>query len=140
MTEASIGDYPNPDILLSGTSSQYYTAPPTISNEFYIPMWKYSEDKILKDIKDYVISTYSGHYTGTDTEDRNIQTIDLMGVKNLAVPFCQASILKYASRYGEKNGRNKKDIMKVIHYAMLLLHFDEHYSRLENGLDEFKPL
>ena len=24
--------------------------------------------------------------------------------------------------------QNKKDLMKVIHYAMLLLHFDEHYG------------
>ena len=28
----------------------------------------------------------------------------------------------YGSRYGNKDGKNKKDLMKVIHYAMLLLH------------------
>jgi hypothetical protein len=28
--------------------------------------------------------------------------------------------------------------MKVIHYAMLLLHFDKHYSRKDNGLTEFR--
>jgi hypothetical protein len=28
--------------------------------------------------------------------------------------------------------------MKVIHYAMLLLHFDGHYSRKDNGLTEFR--
>jgi len=26
----------------------------------------------------------------------------------------------------------------VIHYAMLLLHFDGHYSRKDNGLSEFR--
>ncbi|MGA0844059.1 MAG: hypothetical protein ACO3RT_07885, partial [Arenicellales bacterium] len=31
--------------------------------------------------------------------------------------------MKYGSRYGEKDGHNKRDLMKVIHYAMLLLHF-----------------
>ena len=101
-------------------------------------LWKYNEDKILKDISDYVTSTYSGHYCGQDDEYSDIQTIDLMAAKGLASSFCQANILKYGSRYGEKDGRNKRDLMKVIHYAMLLLHFDKHYSRQENGLTEFR--
>jgi hypothetical protein len=51
-----------------------------------------------------------------------------MAAKELASGFCQANILKYGSRYGNKDGRNTKDLMKVIHYAMLLLHFDGHYG------------
>ena len=51
-----------------------------------------------------------------------------MASKDLASSFCQANILKYGSRYGNKDGKNKKDLMKVIHYAMLLLHFDGHYG------------
>ena len=90
---------------------------------------KYHEEEILKDIEDYVSSTYNGHYTGTKHEYRNVQTIDLMASRDLASDFCQANILKYGSRYGSKDGRNKKDLMKVIHYAMLLLHFDEHYGK-----------
>ena len=90
---------------------------------------KYHEDEILKDIKDYVSGTYNGHYTGTKHEYRNVQTIDLMASRDLASSFCQSNILKYGSRYGSKDGKNKKDLMKVIHYAMLLLHFDEHYGK-----------
>ena len=90
--------------------------------------FKYHEEEILKDIKEYVSQTYQGHYTGKSHEYRNVQTIDLMASKELAAAFCQANILKYGSRYGNKDGRNKKDLMKVIHYAMLLLHFDEHYG------------
>lgn len=100
-------------------------------------LWKYNEDKILNDIKEYVTSTYGSHYCGHSQEYRNIQTIDLMAAKDLAAGFCQANILKYGSRYGDKDGRNKRDLLKVIHYAMLLLHFDEHYSRQDNGLTEF---
>jgi hypothetical protein len=100
--------------------------------------WKYDEAKILKDIEDYVASTYNGHYCGGEAGYENIQTIDLMAAKGLATGFCQANILKYSSRYGEKEGRNKRDILKVIHYAMLLLHFDGHYRRQENGLNEFR--
>lgn len=100
-------------------------------------LWKYNEDKILKDIQDYVTSTYGSHYCGNNQEYRNTQTIDLMAAKDLAAHFCQANILKYGSRYGDKDGRNKSDLMKVIHYAMLLLHFDGHYSRVNNGITEF---
>ena len=90
--------------------------------------FKYHEEEILKDIQEYVSGTYKGHYTGNSHEYRNVQTIDLMASKDLADSFCQANILKYGSRYGNKDGKNKKDLMKVIHYAMLLLHFDGHYG------------
>jgi hypothetical protein len=101
-------------------------------------LWKYNEDKILKDIENYVSSTYSGHYCGDDEDYADIQTIDLMAAKKLAAGFCQSNILKYGSRYGNKDGRNKRDLLKVIHYAMLLLHFDKHYTRQNNGLSEFR--
>ena len=90
--------------------------------------FKYHEKEILKDIEEYVSRTYQGHYTGNSHEFRNVQTLDLMAAKELASGFCQANILKYGSRYGNKDGRNTKDLMKVIHYAMLLLHFDGHYG------------
>ena len=90
--------------------------------------FKYHEEEILKDIKEYVSRTYQGHYTGKSHEYRNVQTLDLMAAKELASGFCQANILKYGSRYGNKDGKNTKDLMKVIHYAMLLLHFDNHYG------------
>ena len=101
-------------------------------------LWKYNEDKILKEVENYVTGTYHGHYCGDQDGYADIQTIDLMAAKKLATGFCQANILKYGSRYGDKDGRNKRDLLKVIHYAMLLLHFDGHYSRKDNGLSEFR--
>ena len=103
--------------------SHYFTEEKPMAHYF-----KYHEEEILKDIQEYVSGTYQGHYTGKSHEYRNVQTIDLMASKELASGFCQANILKYGSRYGNKDGKNKKDLMKVIHYAMLLLHFDEHYG------------
>ena len=90
--------------------------------------FKYHEDEILKDVQEYVSRTYQGHYTGTKHEFRKVQTIDLMAARDIATGFCQANILKYGSRYGSKDGKNKTDLLKVIHYAMLLLHFDGHYG------------
>ena len=90
--------------------------------------YKYHEEEILKDIEEYVSKTYQGHNTGTKHEFRKVQTIDLMAARDIAAQFCQANILKYGSRYGSKDGRNKTDLLKVVHYAMLLLHFDGHYG------------
>ena len=90
--------------------------------------YKYHEEEILKDIEEYVSKTYQGHYTGAKHEFRKVQTIDLMAARDIAPQFCQANILKYGSRYGSKDGKNKTDLLKVIHYAMLLLHFDGHYG------------
>ena len=107
--------------VLKGTLDEEY---PIVTNH----QFKYHEEDILKDIEEYISSTYNGHYTGTQHEFRKVQTIDLMASRDLAPHFCQANILKYGSRYGSKDGKNKKDLMKVIHYAMLLLHFDKHYG------------
>jgi len=96
---------------------------PIVNHQF-----KYNEAEILKDIQEYVSRTYRSHYTASEPGFRDIQTIDLMAAKDL----------KYGSRYGSKDGKSKQDLMKVIHYAMLLLHFDGHYNRTQNGLNEFR--
>lgn len=100
----------------------------TITSSNNNNFWKYNENKILKDTEEYIISTYKGHYCGDTKGYEDIQTIDLMAAKGLASAFCQANILKYGSRYGDKEGNSKRDLLKVIHYAMLLLHFDGHYT------------
>ena len=119
------------DSEINGTMDEDY---PIINNEvqntdYMAHYFKYHEEQILKDIEEYVSATYRGHYTGSRHEYRNVQTLDLMAAQELASGFCQANILKYGSRYGSKEGKEKKDLMKVIHYAMLLLHFDDHYGK-----------
>ena len=116
----------------------------TMDMDFYEPkrahFYKYHEEEILKDIEEYVSQTYQGHYTGTKHEFRNVQTIDLMASKDLAASFCQANILKYGSRYGNKDGKNQKDLMKVIHYAMRVLHFDGHYGEPSMPTGNFEQM
>jgi|TARA_B100002019_G_scaffold253516_1_gene235108 hypothetical protein len=80
---------------------------------------KYSEDEILKEVSDYISNTYKGHYSVG-----NVQTLDLIDSVGDAEAFCRSNILKYASRYDRK-GTARKDIIKIIHYAMLLLHFND---------------
>ena len=80
---------------------------------------KYEEDKGIKDLKDYVSSTYSGHYTN-DRSD--VQTLDLIHSVGDAESFCRSNALKYLSRY-DKKGSAKNDILKAMHYCLLLYNF-----------------
>jgi len=38
---------------------------------------------------------------------------------------CRDTAIKYLMRYGKKDGYNKKDLMKAVHYIVLLNHFTE---------------
>ena len=80
---------------------------------------KYNENEILKEVSDYISQTYRGHYSAG-----NVQTLDLIDSVGDAEAFCRSNILKYASRYDRK-GTARKDIIKIIHYAVLLCHFND---------------
>ena len=80
---------------------------------------KYNEEEILKEISEYISNTYRGHYSVG-----NVQTLDLIDSVGDAAAFCRSNVLKYASRYDRK-GSARKDIIKIIHYGMLLLHFND---------------
>jgi len=82
--------------------------------------WKYSEGKILREIEAYLSGTYKGHYVADDSK---IQTLDLIDSIGDSEAFCRSNAIKYLSRFGKKNGKNRQDILKVIHYAILLYHF-----------------
>lgn len=96
-------------------------------------MNKYREEQTLKAVSDYIARTYAGHYAN---DKDNTQTLDLIASQGLAEGFCQGNIIKYASRFGKKNGRNKNDLLKVIHYAILLYHFAGCHDE-GNGISEF---
>ena len=80
---------------------------------------KYQEDKGIADLKDYVSSTYQGHYTNDGSE---VQTLDLIHSVGDAESFCRSNAIKYLSRY-DKKGQAKRDILKAMHYCLLLYYF-----------------
>ena len=101
----------------------------------YVPResmtFKYDEDALLQELRDYIAGTYNQHYSaGNDS----IQTLDLIEACGDAEAFCRSNILKYASRY-DKKGTARRDIVKILHYGLLLLHFSdktnvtEHYNQ-----------
>ena len=89
--------------------------------------YKYDEDTILKELQDYISGTYNAHYSAGDDK---IQTLDLIEACGDGEAFCRSNILKYASRY-DKKGTARRDIMKILHYAVLLMHFNDKNAKRE---------
>ena len=83
---------------------------------------KYEEDKGIKDLQDYISTTYGGHYT---SKTNNVQTLDLIESVGDAEAFCRSNAIKYLSRY-DKKGQAKRDILKALHYSLLLYYFSGH--------------
>jgi len=79
--------------------------------------YKYNEDALLKELKEYIDKTYGEHYS----QDK-FQTTEFVIDAGHGVGFTVGNIIKYAQRYGKKAGRNRQDILKVLHYAMMLLY------------------
>ena len=81
--------------------------------------YKYNEGKILQDITDYVNKTYGEHYS-----QNRYQATEFIVDGGHGIGFTIGNILKYAQRYGRKGTPEdwRKDLMKVIHYAIIALH------------------
>lgn len=82
------------------------------------PKYKYNEDKYLEELKQYIDSTYNQHYVG----DGDIQTVDFWKSLGSLETTARDTSIKYLARYGKKNGRNKKDLLKSMHYIVLMLY------------------
>jgi glutamine amidotransferase-like uncharacterized protein len=87
-----------------------------------MPEYKFNEGQIIKELKQYVDKTYESHYANGVKRQATEIIID----QGHGTGFCMGNILKYAQRYGKKEGRNKNDLLKVIHYAIIQLSQD-HY-------------
>ena len=95
------------------------------------PVYKYDEDRLLSDIRDYIDDTYDQHYSYN-----NFQATEFIMDSGHGEGFCIGNIMKYAQRYGKKNGKDRKDLMKVVHYGIMALHNHdrEHDREHENQM------
>ena len=90
-------------------------------------LFKYNEDEILTEVLEYIVGTYSEHYG-----DQNIQIQDVFDQMGISEAFTRGAAMKYLFRFGKKNGKNRKDLLKCIHYVCLLYH----YSFKSEGLKD----
>ena len=78
--------------------------------------YRFNEDQYIKEATDYITAMYGKHYGD------EVQPIDLIIAAGHGTGFCVGSIQKYSGRYGKKPGEARKDLLKIIHYAILQLY------------------
>ena len=79
--------------------------------------YKYNEDILIQELQRYVETTYTQHYA-----QGNIQTTEFIIDNGHGIGHTVGNVIKYAQRYGKKEGRNRKDILKILHYALIMLY------------------
>ncbi len=90
--------------------------------------YKYNEEAIVNELLEYIRGTYGQHYAAND---QNIQTLDFIEASHGdGESFARDNILKYTSRY-DKKGTARRDIMKILHYAVLLMYFNDKNAQRE---------
>ena len=78
--------------------------------------YKFNEEKLLQELAKYINNTYGQHYASD-----KYQATDVIIDSGHGEGFCLGNIMKYAKRYGNKEGKNRKDLMKILHYAIIML-------------------
>jgi hypothetical protein len=100
-------------------------------------MYKYSEDQYIQDIQDYVDSTYGQHYVND-----GIQVVDVWQARGTLDTTAADTAIKYIMRYGKKDGKNRKDLLKAVHYIMLMMYADDNTmeKKIETRTRAFVPV
>ena len=86
--------------------------------------YKYDENLYIEELYQYVDATYGEHYS-----KNKFQATEFIIDGGHGDGFCIGNIMKYAQRYGNKDGYNRKDILKVLHYALIQLHVHDKEGR-----------
>jgi len=91
--------------------------------EVTLPDFKFCEDDYIDEIADYIIATYSQHYS-----KKKFQASEFIYDAGHGTGYYIGNVMKYAQRYGNKGNDDdhRKDLMKVIHYAILQLYVHDH--------------
>ena len=76
--------------------------------------YRYNEGNLIQELKDYIDATYGEHYS-----KNKFQATEFIIDGGHGDGFCIGNIMKYAQRYGNKDGFNRKDLMKVLHLSLI---------------------
>ena len=75
-------------------------------------------EEVIKNVSEYIVSKKS--YYGDD-----VQVIDLLRSTGDLNSFCRGNAIKYIARYGKKFGNDREDLLKAIHYIVLMMETDK---------------
>ena len=78
--------------------------------------YKFNEKNSIEELQKHIDKTYDSHYS-----KEKFQAAEFIIDGGHGTGFCIGNILKYAHRYGKKNGYNRADLLKVLHYAIIML-------------------
>lgn len=99
--------------------------------------YKYNEDSLLAEFREYVDSTYNQHYS-----HGKIQATEEIIDDGHGTGFCIGNAKKYLKRYGKKGETPqewRKDIVKVLHYGLIQLYVhDLQFNTTEEIQNETK--
>ena len=76
--------------------------------------YKFNEPKLLQELSDYIDQTYGQHYA-----QNKIQATEFIIDSGHGAGFCIGNAMKYLQRYGKKEGRNRIDLQKALHYVIM---------------------
>ena len=81
--------------------------------------YKCDENKYIQEFSNYIDKTYDGHYS-----TNKFQSTEVIIDRGHGTGFCMGNVDKYANRYGKKgtNDDARKDLMKILHYALIQLY------------------
>ena len=88
--------------------------------------YKFNERQLIQELQEYIDDTYGEHYASD-----KYQATDIIIDSGHGEGFALGNIMKYAKRYGNKDGKNRKDLLKILHYAIIML--DIHDKESQNG-------
>lgn len=86
--------------------------------------YKFNEGALIQELQEYVDGTYGQHYS-----QNKFQATEFIIDSGHGMGFALGNVLKYAQRYGHKDGANRKDLMKILHYALIALHCHDEENR-----------
>lgn len=79
---------------------------------------QFNEFSILDDLRVYIRKTYGQHYAKD-----GVQAFALIAKRpERGLAFALGNVIKYADRFGAKNGFNRDDLLKVAHYSVLAMY------------------
>ena len=90
--------------------------------------YKFNERELIEEFQEYIDSTYQSHYS----KDK-FQATEFIIDGGHGTGFCIGNVLKYAQRYGKKGSVEdaRKDLMKVLHYALIQLYIHDTTNEVE---------
>jgi hypothetical protein len=93
-------------------------------------IFKFNENEYLIELSEYVKSTYYQHYA------KGIQVTEFIMSHMNTPDFLRGNVLKYTTRYGRKDGYNRVDLLKSMHYLLLLMHYHDSMFKGKKGLGD----